>query len=74
MNQQNAGILVSGMQNKSAAEKSRIMIIPSSPFSYPLLFEIEGGGGPFVYNDDERDPDDMTDYAYRSWRRERGEI
>lgn len=53
-------------QNKQPAKDSkRIVFIQKGHFIYPVFFEIEGDGGPFSIDPDERDPDDMTEVAFR---------
>ena len=46
------------------ATKTVAVIMPSAPI-YPVFFEIEGDGGEFRINPDDRDPDEMTDEAFR---------
>ena len=63
--------LLAQSQNKTPKVLNRILIIPNT--SIPYLFEIESGANDFG-NEDEMDPDDMTDIWYRRRLRERGEI
>ena len=59
-------VLAQGQDKQPQKTSKRMAIImPSTPFSYPVFFEIEGDGGPFSIDPDERDPDEMSEQEFR---------
>lgn len=61
LNQKNC-VLAQGQKKHPT---KHIAFIQKGRFIYPVFFEIEGDGGPFSINPNERDPDDMTEDEFR---------
>lgn len=61
---QTSCLLAQSQDKKPQKVLKRVMFI-NNGFIYPVFFEIDGGGGPFTIDPNERDPDEMSEEEFR---------